>query len=471
MIHFIRTQVLALVPLAGLIAFTVLPASAAPGDLRWSFTADSAIRSSPAFGANGWLLFASLAGTIYSIDPANGSLHWKTNTGGAIYSSPTVATDASVFIGVSNGLLALDGFTGAKRWLYPTATNLPQAVYATPTLSPDGSLFSLSIAGIEFALDAISGKPRWTGSHVNFFASDSFPNFSSPTLDKRGQLFFGLGGRQYNGPSPRPILALSSISGSLVWSNATLNLVQSSPAIGEDGTVFIGAFDKFVYALDPQTGAQKWAHLTGDSISSSPALGPDGTLYVGANDGILYALDSQTGAEKWRFLTFDTIHSSPAVAADGTVYIGSQDQKVYAIDGATGVEKWSFATGGLVLSSPLIGPDGTVYIGSYDGRLYAFEGSAPLAQSAWPMFKGNPRHTGAAADSQPLHLLRPQISAAGFSVNLAAEPGRKYHLEYKDDLNAAAWTALPSQTATNVLQPLQDPGTNSASRFFRARSD
>ena len=40
-------------------------------------------------------------------------------------------------------------------------------------------------------------------------------------------------------------------------------------------------------------GSLKWYFLTGGSIDSSPAIGFDGTVFVGATDGTLYSIDSR----------------------------------------------------------------------------------------------------------------------------------------------------------------------------------
>ena len=47
-----------------------------------------------------------------------------------------------------------------------------------------------------------------------------------------------------------------------------------------------------MYALTPQ-GQLKWSFATGDDAYSSPAVGADGTVYVGSDDGKLYALKDQ----------------------------------------------------------------------------------------------------------------------------------------------------------------------------------
>jgi len=39
-------------------------------------------------------------------------------------------------------------------------------------------------------------------------------------------------------------------------------------------------------------GTLKWRYATGNWVSSSPAIGSDGTIYVGSNDYYLYAFTS-----------------------------------------------------------------------------------------------------------------------------------------------------------------------------------
>jgi len=140
-----------------------------------------------------------------------------------------------------------------------------------------------------------------------------------------------------------------------------------------------------------------WEFETGDGVYSSPAIGSDGTVYVGSADKKLYAINGKSGVKLWEFETGNDVESSPAIGSDGTVYVGSRDKKLYAINGKSGVKLWEFKTGGDVYSSPAIGSDGTVYVGSRDKRLYAIKtDSKGLAKSPWPMRGQNPQHTGRA---------------------------------------------------------------------------
>jgi outer membrane protein assembly factor BamB len=184
--------------------------------------------------------------------------------------------------------------------------------------------------------------------------------------------------------------------------------VYSSPAIGSDGTVYVGSRDHKLYAINGKSGVKLWEFETGGYVQSSPAIGSDGTVYVGSDDGRLYAINGQSGVKLWEFKTEGKLFSSPAIGSDGTVYVGATDKMLYAIDGnkldefyVNGIKHlrptklWEFETGGPVGSSPAIGSDGTVYVGSRDHKLYAIKtDSKGLANSPWPMLRQNPLHTG-----------------------------------------------------------------------------
>lgn len=95
------------------------------------------------------------------------------------------------------------------------------------------------------------------------------------------------------------------------------------------------------------------------NVSSPPAIGYEGTIYIGTDDG-LQALEND-GTVKWEYLIDAKIHKAPSVGLDQTIYFGSKNKNLYAIN-PDGTEKWVFAAAGSVLTSPSIGWDGTLYI-------------------------------------------------------------------------------------------------------------
>ena len=78
-------------------------------------------------------------------------------------------------------------------------------------------------------------------------------------------------------------------------------------------------------------GDKLWEFVTGELVDSYPAIGSDGTVYVGSWDDKLYAINGKTGDKLWEFKTGNYVFSSPAIGSDGTVYVGSHDKKLYAI--------------------------------------------------------------------------------------------------------------------------------------------
>lgn len=181
-----------------------------------------------------------------------------------------------------------------------------------------------------------------------------------------------------------------------VTNDWTLNLndspSDSSPAVGTDGTIYLGTFYGGLWAVNPD-GTRKWVFQAGREIKSSPAIGADGTIYFGSRDRKFYAVGPD-GKKKWEFKTGAWVDSSPALATDGKIFFGSWDRKFYALD-AGGAKLWEFATGGPIVSSPAIGADGTVYFGSHDGKFYAL---SPEGKKLWEFNPGSPIISSPALD-------------------------------------------------------------------------
>lgn len=118
------------------------------------------------------------------------------------------------------------------------------------------------------------------------------------------------------------------------------------------------------------------ATATGPVGFSSPAIGADGTVYVGSQDGSLYAF-APAGTLKWSVRTGGSIESSPTISADGTIYIGSSDRKLYAIqDNATSARVlWSNELNGPVFGSPTLDKNGYLYfaVAEPDNQVYCVD--------------------------------------------------------------------------------------------------
>ena len=227
-----------------------------------------------------------------------------------------------------------------------------------PTIGPNKTIYVGSKDGKLYALNP-NGTQKWN------YTTGAI--YSSPAIGSDGTIYIGSKGDS-------KLYALNP-NGTQKWNYTTGKYIYGSPAIGPDGTIYIGSYDSKLYALNPN-GTQKWNYTTGSIYYGSPAIGPDGTIYVGSKDKNIYALNP-SGTLKWSNCAGSGFYGAPAVDSDGIIYIGCYDSKLYTFY-PNGTLKWSYKTGGAIRGSPAIASDGTIYIGSKDKNLYALNSDGTL---------------------------------------------------------------------------------------------
>ncbi len=292
----------------------------------------------------------------------------------------------------------------------------------TTNVNPSGGNFTLSLADSAWQYPVLGGI------------------VSSPAIGSSGTIYFGAGTTITdqpldNGNYPENSLYALNPDGSLKWSYATGQPVDlASPAIGSDGTIYLGSGDSKLYAftdsgtkatlkwtytattallITPAIAADgtiyfrddttlyaltdsgnkatlKWSFPISGSTYSSPAIAADGTVYVGATGGSFYAVNPTTGQQKWSFTADNDIYTSPTIATDGTIYFATLSGSLYALN-SSGTQKWKWSgtSGNSITSSPSLGPDGTIYFGAYDDKLYALTDGGSAATVKWTYTMGD----------------------------------------------------------------------------------
>lgn len=214
----------------------------------------------------------------------------------------------------------------------------------------DGTIY-VSACGNLFAISPEDGTILWTVTGGN-------SSRSTPAIATNGMIYWGFADTFV------AITATGEIEWR--WTNLSGNLVfGSSPVIAEDGSVYFTHDGLFSFSGN---GGLRWVYRFSWFSHSSPAIGIDGTIYVGSGDGNLYAFDPN-GNVKWR-RAISTYDSSPSVGSDGTIYIGTYRAKLYAYN-PNGTLLWIFESDesrfydSSIYAPPVIGPDGTIYFGTH----------------------------------------------------------------------------------------------------------
>jgi outer membrane protein assembly factor BamB len=359
------------------------------GERPWSFATARGIFSTPVIGGNGTVYIGSADQYFYALR-SDGRVLWRFRTGGIIDAAAAVGSrtkkgrSAPITFGSGDERLyhlrTTPHVPRKRRIAWTFQPTLPpvggQEVSwweGNPAIGPGGTIYVGNTGGAAYAVNP-NGTQRWASPRGQSVWTT--PAFGQGT--ESGNSFWG----------SVDLYAFSlDQNGGLRWQTFTPGYVTSSPALGSDGTVYVGSFDHRLYALHPDTGQARWSFPTDAHIYGSPALGsgPQGetsAIFIGSADGSVYALDP-SGRLLWRYDTGDPIRSSPVVGrkprgGGQIVYVGSSNGKLYALDAATGKRRWSFDTTPRnpalrdrndLNGSPALGRRG-VYIGGEHGRVW-----------------------------------------------------------------------------------------------------
>ena len=227
---------------------------------------------------------------------------------------------------------------------------------------------------------------------LNWKLSTNGVIFSSPAIDENGVI--------YVGSNDNNLTAVNS-NGSIKWTFPTGNWVDSSPALSHDGTeVYVGSWDNKLYAISTTDGSEVWSYETNSYVTSSPAVGINGRIYFGSMDSIFYALENN-GSKAWEYFAGQPIFSSPSIGQEGTIYFGDENGTLHAVN-PDGSVKWTYEveevadTNKSILSSPALDASGNIYFGSGNGYCYSLSDDGEQASLNWKY------QTGDRVDASPV---------------------------------------------------------------------
>lgn len=228
---------------------------------------------------------------IVAMKARNGHILWrKPIDAPGSESTPLFLGNKLIFGCQCGSVYALDRKTGRKLWQTDTGGEVKGAVALH-----NGTLFGDNYSGIAFAIDAKTGKTKWTQTLIGGGFARGGGAYSTPAVAYGRVYLGGLDGRVYS---------LEEKTGEIAWSQSTGAEVYPGPVVAEvPGTppsVYIGSLDGNVYAYAAKDGKPLWSAPVNGGVTGSAAL-IGHTVYFGvigsAKEQGTYGFDAKTGKQ------------------------------------------------------------------------------------------------------------------------------------------------------------------------------
>ncbi len=301
----------------------------------------------PAIGDDGTIYVACADEKLYVFNPDGTNRGSPRLIGGIVCGPPAIGTDGTLFFQTEDDSVVALKSDGTRLWAFNSGGGI-----SSPVIGTDGTVYVANDDGWLYALDPTTG-------------------------DKKREI--SLGGQSIN----------------------------ASPAIDIGrGVIYVVNDDGWLSSIALSDLSENWQEYLGDE-PSSPVIGTDGTIYIGAGPKLL-AVNPDDGDISWTFVPpLEGVVSTPAVSVDGCIYIlvtaGKKDlqdevDSLYAVE-PTNARRWACGLGlgyaDDVFSAPKIGGDGSIYVAS-GLAAWCVGGVGGPAQSSWPMFQHDAQNSGRA---------------------------------------------------------------------------
>lgn len=294
------------------------PGSSTPA---WEYATADVIPRSPILGGDGHVRVHSSDGFLHVVDVAGAPAFAPVKVGNALGSAvPLVDRDGNAWICLyDGGLQRVDARGGTstrpyfrtRRRFDSTGLILGDDLYVG---CEDNHLYAVP-------LKAASGSNRWA---------------DGPGLGRTG---CAINGAVALGPGPTLLVAgqddclhAFGLDGAERWSTPLPGQAIGSPIVDEQGNVYLGLAQNsrnrkpsgMLIAVDGATHQIKYRYSTESPVESTPVLGDDGSVYFGDNDGVIHAVDTH-GRKLWDAVVGAAVRSAGAIFAERRLVFGLDD--------------------------------------------------------------------------------------------------------------------------------------------------
>lgn len=288
-------------------------------EVSWEYVIKSHVPGPIVVDANGDYHFHSADGYLHCVTPSGKQSWMPVQVGEPLgYAAPIVDAWGNTIISDYNGGLirvSNEGRKDSRPYFRCRAKLDSSGVIAGDTLyigSEEGYLFAIQLGDV-------SGRNLWDqGREVGY--AGGFLN-SSPAITKDGTIVVA--------SRTEKLIGFHS-NGEVAWTTHMPGQLLGSPVIDSHGHIYVGASlstrqggQGYLVSVDGTSHKIRWQYQAEEMIESTPVVGDDGTIYFGDNAGWVYAL-SPRGDKKW------AVKYEAAVRSAGTII--APNLLTYALD-------------------------------------------------------------------------------------------------------------------------------------------
>lgn len=315
------------------------------------------------------ILYASNNTNIYAINTNGQEVNRypaEAIRGATFFAAPAFAGEDQLLVGsYSNDFYSFNPNNGSVNWVFENNNR-----FIADALVMENMIYAPNADGQVYALDASNqGQIVWIFS-PNEKLGDNKPIWASPVTDGETLFVASMDSMLY---------AINLTNGKLRWQTDLDAAMVDGPALGQDGTLYVGTFAAEVIAVDKQNGSVKWRSQTQQWVWGCPSI-DETTLYVTDLSGTLYAYDTNNGKQLWQVTGNGAATGAPLVH-EGNIYFVTENGELYALN-QEGVIRWtrSVEEAALYGSPVLFGDLIVVKSAETNTLLYAYDVNG---QSQW----------------------------------------------------------------------------------------
>jgi outer membrane protein assembly factor BamB len=320
-------------------------------------------------------LYGSSKDTLYSFTK-DGDSRWSRffQDSGGILNTPLLDRKGNLYIGINNHFYCLESINGNTKWDISDLNLNP----TTAVFNKDESILYFGSNRYLYSVDPTDGNINW-----KYEGNTSGAIFYTPVVDDDGIIYYGTILSQVYAldpvqPDPDNIIPK--------WLKTVDEIgvsIMASPSVGKNGNIYIGNDSNDFYCLDKNNGDILWSIPLNGVISSAPAIGIDGTLFIGTQNkigeiqGKFYMINPDNGSIIWSYTTFRSVYYSPSIDSNGFIYLLTRNF-VYSIDPSVSEDnriRWMFGyfTGYTLRSTPIISTSNNIYISIQNNSANTFD--------------------------------------------------------------------------------------------------